>query len=413
MSAVPALSAYHELSRIAGPTSAIGIALSGGGDSMALLHLAHEWRGTRRLMAATVDHGLRPESTDEARFAGLAAARLNIPHEILTWQDREGSGNLMAAARDARLRLLSDWARRNQLDAVLLGHTSDDQAETVLMRLRRGAGVDGLSGMMPSRRACGMIWLRPLLGVSRAELRDYLRARGIGWVEDPSNQNDDYERIRIRKALPALQLTPDNLAQVAENMASARDALQHYALLAVQGAKAAQGALHLPEQAFLAAPTEIRRRILAAALRWLTAAPYPARREPLAVALQHITAGQRFSLQGGLGQRRKGWLHIARESAAALRAPAAGADAQGQALWDGRWMVLGLKPDQQVRALGHAHLAGVDWRRSGLTRDEAAASPGIWQGERLLAAALWQEGSDFTVKPLRNMGHFRALLVSH
>ena len=142
-------------------------------------------------MAATVDHGLRPGSGDEARQAGAAAQALGIPHEVLLWQ-RAGSGNLMAAARDARLRLLSDWAHRHGLAAVVLGHTQDDQAETLMMRLNRGAGVDGLAAMAPLRAALGIRWLRPMLGLSRADLRHWLTARGIGWVDDPSNLNDDF-----------------------------------------------------------------------------------------------------------------------------------------------------------------------------------------------------------------------------
>ena len=126
----PAPIVHAALDRLAGSFSRLGIALSGGGDSTALMHLARTWASGRVLMAATVDHGLRPGSADEARQAGLDAQALGIPHQILLWH-REGGGNLMAAAREARLRLLSDWARGQGLDAVLLGHTQDAQAEFV------------------------------------------------------------------------------------------------------------------------------------------------------------------------------------------------------------------------------------------------------------------------------------------
>lgn len=413
MKAALALRVHAELNRIAGSLGAVGVALSGGGDSMALLYLARGWCGERRLLAATVDHGLREESADEARFAGQEAFRLSVPHEILTWKHSDISGNLMAAAREARLRLLSEWALRHQLDAVLLGHTGDDQAETLLMRLRRGAGVDGLSGMAPTRSAHGMIWLRPLLGVGRQELRDYLLSREVDWLEDPSNRNEKFERIRTRNTMAGLELTRHNLAQVADNMAQAREALQHYALQAVQGGRAEHASLWLPEHEFLSAPTEIQRRILTAALRWITGADYPARREPVLSGLHHIAAGRRFTLQGAICSRRQGHLHITREAWAAAAAPAVTADARGQALWDGRWHVQGMAAGQQVRALGRDRLALLDRQASGLTQDQAAASPAIWQADRFVAAPLLETGHGFSAKTVRNMGDFRVLLVSH
>ena len=199
---------HAALDRVAGDMSRIGIAFSGGGDSTALMHLARDWARGRHLMVATVDHGLRAESAAEAVLCHRAAAGLGLPHATLLWQRGTEAGNLMAAARDARLRLLSGWAARNRLEAVLLGHTQDDQAETVLMRLARGSGVDGLAGMAPRRDAFAMTWLRPMLEVSRAELRDWLESRGIGWLDDPSNDNSDYDRVRIRKADAALAHIP-------------------------------------------------------------------------------------------------------------------------------------------------------------------------------------------------------------
>lgn len=129
--------------------------------------------------------------------------------------------------------------------------------------------------MAPARSAFGMTWLRPVLDVSRAELRDWLAARGIGWVDDPSNDNPDYDRVRIRKALATLDLPAAQLAQSAANLAMARDALQEFAVLVAQGAEARAGSLILPLTSFRRAPLEIRRRVLVAGLRWITGADYP------------------------------------------------------------------------------------------------------------------------------------------
>ncbi|QFQ87627.1 tRNA lysidine(34) synthetase TilS [Paracoccus kondratievae] len=396
------------LDRLAGEHQAIGIALSGGGDSMALMHLAHGW-GRRPLFAATVDHGLRAASADEAQQAGLAAASLGISHEILRWT-YGGDGNLMAAAREGRLRLLSDWARRRGLSAVLLGHTLNDQAETLLMRLNRGAGVDGLSAMAPVREAMGVTWLRPLLEVSRADLRQWLRGRGISWADDPSNENEDYERVRVRKAIAALDLPMRQIARSAANLSMARSALCDFAARLSEGAFSRAGSLALPLDAFRGAPVEIRRRLLVAGLRFVSGAAYPPRGEPVLHALEALADGARLTLDGVILQPRDGFLLMIREPAAARRSPPV--EGEG-AIWDRRWRIKGLEPGQQVRVLGHEPLPDLEWRALGLTRDEAAATPGIWAGRNLAAAPALQPDIKLTAQPLRGLGEFRALLYTH
>lgn len=404
-----------ELNRLAGDMSAIGVAVSGGGDSAALLHLTTAWAAGRQVMAATVDHGLRRESADEARFAAQMAQDLGVVHETLHWQRQDGPGNLMAQARDARLRLLSDWAARNRLDAVLLGHTLDDQAETLLMRLGRGAGVDGLSGMSASRLAFGTIWLRPMLGLSRQALRDWLQGRGIGWIDDPSNQNLDYERVRMRKALEVLDISAANLGQTAANLSMARAALQEFAARATEGITTDQARLSMQLSEFNRVPEEIRRRILVTGLRWMTGSDYPARREKILHAMVAVGAGGRTTLEGVIVERRASRLQMIREPAAAARAPAAIPDATGCAIWDNRWRIDGLRPGQEIRALGHDALTDLDWRRPGLSRDEAASTPAIWQGTSLVAAPVIAPAGagGIAAAPLRGLGHFRAMLFSH
>jgi tRNA(Ile)-lysidine synthase len=184
----------------AAPPARVGVALSGGGDSTALLALAAGWAAAAgvALAAATVDHGLRPGARAEAAAAGEMARGLGVAHDILAWQGWTGRGNLQDAARRARRALLADWARARGIDAVLLGHTADDQAETVLMRLARGSGVDGLSGMAALRRADGITWARPLLGTRRALVAGLAAGRGHGLAEDPSNADPRFFRVRAR-----------------------------------------------------------------------------------------------------------------------------------------------------------------------------------------------------------------------
>lgn len=205
----------------------IVVGVSGGSDSLSLLFLLHEYLAERgcadALLAVTVDHALRPESFDEARYVSELCASHSIHHQIVTWSEAKPETGLSAASRDARYDLLCKAARDVGSDLLLVAHNADDQAETIAMRQLRGSGI-GLSGMAPVSLIDGTIWLlRPLLGVSRASLRAYLRARDILWVDDPSNENEHYERVRIRKALNAE--TRINLLQLGAQSATQRQML--------------------------------------------------------------------------------------------------------------------------------------------------------------------------------------------
>ncbi|AXV16100.1 tRNA lysidine(34) synthetase TilS [Neorhizobium sp. SOG26] len=183
------------------------VAISGGSDStgllLALAKLAD--RSKFSISAATIDHGLRPESTEEALAVRALCERLAVPHVIRRWEGEKPSSGISAAARDARYRLLSDIARDSHANVIVSGHTLDDQAETVSMRARRGDGEArrGLAGMSGGVLLERRHWLmRPLLSTTRADIRAFLERHGEGWIDDPSNLNARYERVRVRLAGP-------------------------------------------------------------------------------------------------------------------------------------------------------------------------------------------------------------------
>ncbi len=187
-------------------TGKVVIALSGGSNSTALLMLAHALfsdRGeTDRLLAVTVDHGLRAESADEARRVGTMCSALGIAHDIRRWDGAKPATGLQAAAREARYRLLAEAATDAGSAIVLTGHTLDDQRETVAMRSARGPGR-GLSGIAPATLFARRTWfVRPLIARRRQELRDWLETAGRGWIEDPSNRDRRFERVRVRQDAP-------------------------------------------------------------------------------------------------------------------------------------------------------------------------------------------------------------------
>jgi tRNA(Ile)-lysidine synthase len=217
------------------------LAVSGGADSLCLMRLVARWLAENttqpmpQVEIATVDHGLRAESADEARWVGEQAKLFGLRHSKLVWTGEKPVAGIQDAAREARYALLSAHAGRDGPTAVVTAHTQDDQAETFLMRLARGSGLDGLAAM-PARRALtddGAVQLvRPLLGIAKARLIATLEEMGQKWIEDPSNDMHAFERVRLRGAWSALEeigLTSEKLALSAERLGRARDALDEAA----------------------------------------------------------------------------------------------------------------------------------------------------------------------------------------
>ena len=217
-----------DLTALAPPGARLGIAVSGGPDSLALLLLAAAAR-PGAIEAATVDHRLRPGSAADAAHVAAICAKLNIPHATLTtrWTDPP-TANLQASAREERYALLSEWARERQLTAVATAHHADDQAETLLMRLARGAGIAGLGGARPSRPLTDTIALiRPLLTWRRANLAAIVARAGLTPLDDPANRDPRHDRARLRAMLAdADWADPARLAASASHLRDADEAIE-------------------------------------------------------------------------------------------------------------------------------------------------------------------------------------------
>ena len=398
---------WHAIARL-------GVAVSGGSDSMSLLHLLAHAASARGvgLEVATVDHGLRPEATEEARLVAEACAALGLRHDTLSWTGWTGTGNLQAEARAARYRLLADWARARGLDAVALAHTRDDQAETFLLRLARQAGVDGLAAMAGEIKRGGMRFWRPVLGCTRAELRAFLERRGVTWSDDPSNEDPAYDRVRVRAALDTLAglgIDRATLAGVAAILGDASRALKRTTHdLAAGIARVEAGDVVIDRAALASADPEIARRLLVAALVWVAVSEYPPRRAAVAELISAIAEDRGHTLHGCRVTSDQDFVRISRELAAVQ-----GLETPFGAEWDGRWRLAGPGTGGVVRALGEAVTDCPDWRETGLPRATLMVSPALWRGETLVAAPLAGFGAGYSATIDHPAGDFAGSVLSH
>jgi tRNA(Ile)-lysidine synthase len=255
---------------------AIVLAVSGGPDSIALMWLAARWRRSLargpRLVAVTVDHGLRAEAAREALAVKRLARTLDLPHRTLRWTGDKPKTGLPAAARAARYRLLAQAAQASGATHILTAHTRDDQAETLLMRMLRGSGIAGLAAMARQSERDGVLLARPFLQVSKAQLVATLKKAKISFADDPTNRDPNFTRPRIRTIMPVLAAEGGdarNLARLAARLARANAAVEILAdgaerYLALKGSQSPHSGFDA--DAFAAMPEEIRLRLLKRAI---------------------------------------------------------------------------------------------------------------------------------------------------
>jgi tRNA(Ile)-lysidine synthase len=268
----------HDIDALVPDVERLGVAVSGGPDSLALLLLAHA-AFPGRIAAATVDHRLRTGSGEEARRVGELCAMLDIPHAILPVEVDTGAASLQQEARRARYGALGAWLEREALPLLATGHHLDDQAETLLMRLLRGAGIGGLAGVraiapVPEVSGHGARMVRPLLGWRKAELIALVDAAGARPADDPSNRDPRYDRTGARARLAAeTWLDPAALARSAGALGEAEEALAWSAQDLLARRLRREGELLLLSHEGL--PREYKRRLLLSVLREIAAGAAP------------------------------------------------------------------------------------------------------------------------------------------
>lgn len=398
------------------------LAVSGGADSIALLHSASGLRTHgAELRVASVDHGLRAASADEARFVEREAAALGVPSVVLRWEGDKPKTGVQANARAARYRLLAAEAETWRAGAILTGHTADDQAETVMMRMAHRSGVRGLAGMAqetfvadggsPPQRL-----LRLLLGERRAALREFLDSIGAAFLDDPSNDDRRFERVRVRRVLQASPRSDEAtagllaLADRARRLAAALDRLDKARLGALGAEFQADGAVTLDAAALSPAIDGALAARLMAAAGGGQAPADSAASEAVAAAL----AGRRATLAGAIAGREGQRLVLAREPAAIFGRKGETGNVAipvtpgARLLWDRRFIVrntLGAAAD--VRPVGAAAKLLTTERAEAL-----AAAPGLWMGPNL-AAYPGDDGPGETAIQCLVAERFHRLAVRH
>jgi tRNA(Ile)-lysidine synthase len=326
----------------------VALAVSGGSDSTALMRLARDWAQTHHpdltLSVLTIDHGLRQASAGEARLVGEWAVQLGLQHHVLAWEGEKPSSGLQARAREARYGLMAGWCRDNGASLLLTGHTLDDQAETVLMRLVRSLSPDSVAGIPRFGDWEGLRLFRPLLNARRAALRDYLVALGQGWVEDESNADRHFERVRARQELAELRssgVTPERLAALAEAGARTTALLDRLTgrWLSIWLKEEEAGFCHVPAEPFVELPLPLQQRILARIVSHYGGGQSTPEADELRRLAQWVFDGPvRCTLGGALMGRRKHGFYVCREAGRIAAEPLIVPDT-GKALWDGRFLI--------------------------------------------------------------------------
>ena len=395
------------------PDMRLAVAVSGGVDSITLAHLLWHCHPRDNLVFFTVDHRLRDTSTREAAEVAALISGWGGRCDVLSWEEAAGGAGLQERARMARYCLLGDAARAADCKTLLLGHHADDQAETFWMRLADGSGLSGLGGMQASRVQDGITWLRPLLASTRTDIVAYAQEHALPVINDPSNANQSFLRVRLRGFADQLAAEGLGAQRLSRTMAKLRRADDALAELTTQFVRAqvkqhSGGALYFAHADFAALPLDLRRRVLQAVLQAMTPRDYPPSYDAALSLAQRL--GDRAAATANLGgcmlTVSRGMIWVLREPVAAAKL-ALDAAVGDSCIFDHRFAVQGLAAlagqGLVLAVLGEAGIADLGAQKDGILWTEdfknAPASikrgvAALWQGQKLLAVPQlsWRTG---------------------
>ena len=325
-----------------------GIAVSGGSDSMALLHILTDWESAAKpnIFVASIDHGLRSESKSEVEFVKKICEKKKVEHVSLAPHTKlsKAQGNLQDNARSARYQLLEKWAISKNLQCILIGHTLDDQEENLLMRFFRGSGVDGLVSMEEVVVRNEILWIRPLLKSRKEDLRNYLRNNNYSWIDDPSNFDDKYQRVKVRTLLQQLKsnnIIASNFVKTADHMLRASKLSKETAISSSKSLLSCNGVgqITFEGRKFSKLFEDTQYRILAGIISWFSGVFYKPRFSQLENLHRKIISDRNLAgatLGGTVFKKKNGIVTVTRELASVKEDHLI---KNQKLIWDNRWLV--------------------------------------------------------------------------
>ena len=396
--------------------SKIAIAVSGGVDSMVLMNLAKEsdFLNDKNVFILVVDHGLRAESKQEAKFVKNEAKKLGFPTRILKWKGSKPNKRIQEEARNKRYSLLINFCRENNINNLYLAHHLDDQIETFLFRMFRGSGLQGLTSFSSSYERNGLTLIRPLIDTPKSELISYARRKKINWVEDPSNKNQKYDRVKLRKVLPLIYKEGFDKKVFLKSVKKLR--LANQALDQITKEFVLQYVIinknisvFIKQELFLTAPEDVQLRVLQNTIRIFSGERYYSPNYLKILNLMNWARNDNDisakTLGGTIFRKRKGGLILYKEVKKLNEIKPIKLSKSKYRAWDNRFLIkINKSVKGEISYLGNEGVKILKSKKilgkkgfNGIPLTALYSIPAMWDGKRLISAPFFDYSVDNSV----------------